>query len=98
MLHRSLGILAATPFQVLIASAKDPICTNLSTRLVIQIFTDSRPFPTFEFNFDREKHMQVGIFQLAMAQSFCHVLLLLLGYLSRRRFFPSLLSPAFLAP
>ena len=65
MLHRSLGILAATPFQVLIACAKDPICTNLSTRLVIQIFTDSRPFPTIEFNFDREKHMQVRIFQLA---------------------------------
>ena len=35
--------------------AKDPICNEVSTRLVIQILTDSRPFPTFEFNFDPEK-------------------------------------------
>ena len=91
MLHRSLGVLAATPLQVLIVCVKDPICTNLSTRSVIQFFTDSWPFPTFEFNFDRWKHMQLGILSAcqtspwhkAFVMFFCYCL----GYFCRWHFF-----------
>ena len=96
MLHRSLGVLAKKHHPSWKGSklqsqiAKDPICTNLSTRLEIQIFTDSWPLPTCEFNFDRENPMPAmpaHFFSLPgfsiMEQNFCHVFLLLFGYFCR---------------
>ena len=98
MLHRSLGVLAATPFQVLIACAKDLICTNLSTRLVSQNFTDSWPFPTFEFNFDCEKHLQLRILSACQTSPWHNNFVIVWLFFVDDIFFSSLSSPSFLAP
>ena len=58
MLHRSLGVLAATPFQVSIAN-----CQRSDLH---------QSFPTFEFNFDREKHMQLRIFSACQTSPLWH--------------------------
>ena len=58
MLHRSLGVLAATPFQVSIAN-----CQRSDLH---------QSFPTFEFNIDREKHMQLHIFSACQTSPVWH--------------------------
>ena len=91
MLHRSLGVLAATPFQVLIA--------NCQTSDLHQSFnkvsnSNLHRFMTVSYIWIQlwlwKTHAAAHFFRLpdaSISQKFCHVLLLLFGYFCRWRFF-----------
>ena len=65
MLHRSRGVLAATPFQVLIACAKDLICNKVSTRFATQFSQIHDRFLHLNSTLTLKKPMQLRMFQLA---------------------------------
>ena len=65
MLHRSLGVLASTPFQVSIACAKDLICNKVSTRFATQFSQIHDCFLHLNSTLTMKKTMQLRMFQLA---------------------------------
>ena len=99
MLHRSRGVLAATPFQVLIACAKDLICNKVSTRFATQFSQIHDRLLHLNSTLTLKKPMQLRMFQLARLLHYGTKLLSCFSvtvwlFLSLT-FFSSLSSPAF---